>query len=112
MALLDESPDFSEAAAQAFDTLHQCVGPRAIDEILPSLLANLHTGDKFEYALEGLKEILAVRSNVVFPVLIPTLIAQPIAAFNGRALGSLVSIASTALNHRLTNILAPLIQSQ
>ncbi|KAF9918095.1 translational activator of GCN4 [Lobosporangium transversale] len=111
-ALLDESPDVREAAAQAFDTLHQCVGPKAIDEILPSLLANLHTGDKSEYALEGLKEIMAVRSNVVFPVLIPNLIAQPITAFNARALGSLVSVAGTALNRRLTNILAALIQSQ
>ncbi|KAF9438265.1 translational activator of GCN4 [Entomortierella beljakovae] len=111
-ALLDESPDVREAAAQAFDTLHQCVGPKAIDEILPSLLASLHTGDKSEYALEGLKEIMAVRSNVVFPVLIPTLIAQPITAFNARALGSLVSVAGTALNRRLTNILAALIQSQ
>ncbi|KAF9179251.1 translational activator of GCN4 [Haplosporangium sp. Z 11] len=111
-ALLDESPDVREAAAQAFDTLHQCVGPKAIDEILPSLLANLHTGDKSEYALEGLKEIMAVRSNVVFPVLIPTLIAQPITAFNARALGSLVSVAGTALNRRLTNILAALIRSQ
>ncbi|KAI1317575.1 translational activator of GCN4 [Mortierella claussenii] len=111
-ALLDESPDVREAAAQAFDTLHQCVGPKAIDEILPSLLANLHTGDKSEYALEGLKEIMAVRSNVVFPVLIPTLIAQPITAFNARALGSLVSVAGTALNRRLTHILAALIQSQ
>ncbi|KAG0198297.1 translational activator of GCN4 [Mortierella sp. GBA30] len=111
-ALLDESPDVREAAAQAFDTLHQCVGPKAIDEILPSLLANLHTGDKSEYALEGLKEIMAVRSNVVFPVLIPTLIAQPITAFNARALGSLVSVAGTALNRRLTNVLAALIQSQ
>lgn len=111
-ALLDESPDVREAAAQAFDTLHQCVGPKAIDEILPSLLANLHTGDKSEYALEGLKEIMAVRSNVVFPVLIPTLIAQPITAFNARALGSLVSVAGTSLNRRLTNILAALIQSQ
>ncbi|KAG0238098.1 translational activator of GCN4 [Actinomortierella wolfii] len=111
-ALLDESPDVREAAAQAFDTLHQCVGPKAIDEILPSLLASLHTGDKSAYALEGLKEIMAVRSNVVFPVLIPTLIAQPITAFNARALGSLVSVAGTALNRRLTNILAALIQSK
>ncbi|KAF9957711.1 translational activator of GCN4, partial [Mortierella alpina] len=111
-ALLDESPDVREAAAQAFDTLHQCVGPKAIDEILPSLLANLQSGEKSEYALEGLKEIMAVRSNVVFPVLIPTLIAQPISAFNARALGSLVSVAGTALNRRLTNVLAALIQSQ
>ncbi|KAG0253420.1 translational activator of GCN4 [Actinomortierella ambigua] len=111
-ALLDESPEVREAAAQAFDTLHQCVGPKAIDEILPSLLASLHTGDKSAYALEGLKEIMAVRSNVVFPVLIPTLIAQPITAFNARALGSLVSVAGAALNRRLTNILAALIQSK
>ncbi|KAG9284337.1 hypothetical protein G9A89_007492, partial [Geosiphon pyriformis] len=97
-ALVDESGEVREAAAQAFDTLHQHVGPKAIDEILPSLLNSLQSGENSDYALEALKEIMAVRANVVFPVLIPTLITIPITSFNARALASLVSVAGSALN--------------
>jgi hypothetical protein len=52
-----------------------------------------------------------VRANSVFPVLIPTLIAQPITAFNARALGALVKVAGTALNRRLDTVLGALVKS-
>ncbi|RUS31239.1 hypothetical protein BC938DRAFT_478212 [Jimgerdemannia flammicorona] len=111
-ALCDSSSDVREAAAQAFDTLHQNVGPKAIDEILPTLLNSLQsTDDSSIYALEALKEIMAVRANVVFPVLIPTLITVPISAFNARALASLVTVAGAALNRRLTTIVGALMES-
>lgn len=41
----------------------------------------------------------------MFPVLIPTLTAIPMTVFNARALASLVSVAGTALNKRLTFLL-------
>ncbi|KAI8992465.1 armadillo-type protein [Pilobolus umbonatus] len=111
-ALCDPSDDVREAAAQAFDTLHQNVGARAIDEILPFLLNKLQSSDETSaYALSALKEIMSVRSNVVFPVLIPTLITVPISAFNARALASLVTVAGPALNKRLTAILEALIET-
>ncbi|KAJ3153392.1 translational activator of GCN4 [Geranomyces michiganensis] len=115
-ALVDEAPDVREAAAQAFDMLHQHMGRQAIDEILPSLLNMLKSGDKQAdrssvYALEALKEIMAVRSNVVFPVLIPTLIARPISAFNARALASLITVAGPALNRRLDTIFPALMDA-
>ncbi|CAG8528815.1 4749_t:CDS:10 [Funneliformis caledonium] len=110
-ALVDESSDVREAAAQAFDTLQQHVGDKAIDEILPTLLNSLQSGDDSVYALEALKEIMAVRANLVFPVLIPTLIQTPITTFNARALASLVTVAGPALNKRLTQILSALIVS-
>ncbi|CAB4435369.1 unnamed protein product [Rhizophagus irregularis] len=110
-ALVDESSDVREAAAQAFDTLQQNVGDKAIDEILPKLLNSLQSGDESIYALEALKEIMAVRANVVFPVLIPTLIQIPINAFNARALASLVTVAGPALNKRLAQILSALMIS-
>ena len=40
-ALVDETPEVREAAAQAFDSLHQNLGTKAIDEVLPSLLNEL-----------------------------------------------------------------------
>ncbi|KAM3583875.1 translational activator of GCN4 [Umbelopsis sp. WA50703] len=111
-ALCDSSAEVREAAAQAFDTLHQCVGPKAIDEILPTLLNMLQSSDENSvHALEALKEIMAVRANVVFPVLIPTLITTPISAFNARALGSLATVAGSALNRRITTILNALMNS-
>ncbi|KAJ2996777.1 translational activator of GCN4, partial [Globomyces sp. JEL0801] len=103
-ALVDSSATVRAGAAQAFDILHQQMGARAIDDIIPNLLANLQT-DSDGYALEGLKEIMAVRSNVVFPVLIPTLLTEPITAMNAQALGALVSVAGTALNRRLDTII-------
>jgi hypothetical protein len=46
---------------------------------------------------------------VVFPILIPTLIASPITAFNARALASLVTVAGDALSKRLNIILGALV---
>ncbi|KAI9281941.1 armadillo-type protein [Sporodiniella umbellata] len=112
-ALCDPAEEVREAAAQAFDTLNQCIGNRAIDEILPSLLNKLQSSDESSgYALSALKEIMSVRSNAVFPVLVPTLITVPITAFNARALASLVTVAGPALNKRLEAILDSLIESR
>ncbi|KAG2194137.1 hypothetical protein INT47_004207 [Mucor saturninus] len=111
-ALCDPSDEVREAAAQAFDTLNQNIGSKAIDVILPSLLNKLQSSDETSaYALSALKEIMSVRSNAVFPVLIPNLISVPISAFNARALASLVTVAGPALNKRLTAILEALIES-
>ncbi|CAO3648342.1 unnamed protein product [Cunninghamella blakesleeana] len=112
-ALCDSSVEVREAAAQAFDTLHQNVGSRAIDDILPYLLNQLKANNETsDYALSALKEIMAVRANVVFPVLIPNLIQVPINAFNAGALASLVTVAGPTLNKRLTSILDALIESR
>ncbi|KAJ3329947.1 translational activator of GCN4 [Blyttiomyces sp. JEL0837] len=111
-ALMDSEPEVREAAAQAFDMLHQHLGNKAIDEVLPSLLNELKSGGDSHnsgYALEALKEIMSVRSNVVFPVLIPTLLHVPISSFNARALGSLISVAGSALNRRIATILPALL---
>ncbi|GAA5801232.1 hypothetical protein HPULCUR_006676 [Helicostylum pulchrum] len=111
-ALCDPSDEVREAAAQAFDTLNQNIGSKAIDEILPSLLNKLQSSDETSaHALSALKEIMSVRSNAVFPVLIPNLISVPITAFNARALASLVTVAGPALNKRLTAILEAIIES-
>ncbi|KAI8916484.1 armadillo-type protein [Powellomyces hirtus] len=115
-ALVDEEVEVREAAAHAFDMLHQHMGRQAIDEVLPSLLNTLKAGSNqsdrsSQYALEALKEIMAVRSNVVFPVLIPTLISRPMTAFNAQALASLITVAGPALNRRLEAIFPALMDA-
>lgn len=47
---------------------------------------------------------MQVRADKIFPVLIPRLIAQPITAFNARALSALVRVAGSALGRRVTRI--------
>lgn len=54
---------------------------------------------------------MSVRAHAIFPILIPTLIAQPISAFNAQALASLVTVAGDALNRRLSQILDALQKS-
>lgn len=48
---------------------------------------------------------------MVFPILIPTLIAKPISAFNARALATLVTVAGGTLYKRLHDILEALIST-
>ncbi|GAA5862432.1 hypothetical protein JCM1840_004179 [Sporobolomyces johnsonii] len=104
-ALVDSDPTVRSAAAQAFDVAQQVIGPRSIDETIPTLLDALQTpGETADAALEALREVMQVRSEKIFPVLIPRLIAKPITAFNARALAALVRVAGSALGRRLTNI--------
>lgn len=61
-----------QAAAQTFDSLHGTVGFRALEDILPHLLAQLEEeGEAREYALDGLKQVMAIKSKVVLPYLVP-----------------------------------------
>ncbi|KAK4705757.1 hypothetical protein P7C70_g456, partial [Phenoliferia sp. Uapishka_3] len=104
-ALVDSDPTVRSAAAQAFDVAQQVIGTRSIDETIPTLLDALQQpGETADAALEALKEVMSVRADKIFPILIPRLIASPITAFNARALASLVRVAGAALGRRLTHI--------
>ncbi|KAL7748666.1 translational activator of GCN4 [Sorochytrium milnesiophthora] len=110
-ALVDPSPKVRETAAHAFDALQSNIGTAAIDQILPSLLNDLNSESKSTVALEALREMMAVRSSMVFPVLIPTLLKAPISEFNARALSSLITVAGPALIKRIDEVVPPLVQS-
>lgn len=108
LALLDSNTEVRSSAAKAFDILHQTTGSKAIDDIIPPLLKEMED-DTNGFALEGLKEIMAIRSNVVFPVLLPNLLASPITPFNAQALSALTKIAGSSLNRKLKTILTALL---
>ncbi|EIW69657.1 hypothetical protein TREMEDRAFT_73934 [Tremella mesenterica DSM 1558] len=111
-ALVDPEASVRSAAAKTFDAMQHFLGTKAVDQTIPTLLeAMRNPGESSETALQALKEVMSVRANSVFPILIPTLVAQPITAFNARALGSLVKVAGTALNRRLDTVLGALIKS-
>lgn len=107
LALTDSDPEVREAAAESFDSLQQTFGKRAVDQVLPHLLILLRTESEADNALSALLTLLteATRANVILPNLIPTLLTNPITAFNARALASLAKVGGSSMTRRLPAIL-------
>lgn len=113
-ALTDSDEDVREAAAEAFDSLQQILGKRAVDQVLPFLLNLLRSEDEADNALSALLTLLTetTRSNIILPNLIPTLTTPPISAFDAKALASLSKVAGPAMNRRLPNIVNSLMDNE
>ncbi|KAH6899624.1 armadillo-type protein [Thelonectria olida] len=113
-ALTDSDEDVREAAAEAFDSLQQILGKRAVDQVLPFLLNLLRSEDEADNALSALLTLLTetTRSNIILPNLIPTLTTPPISAFDAKALASLSKVAGPAMNRRLPNIINSLMDNE
>ncbi|KAJ7672704.1 armadillo-type protein [Mycena rosella] len=110
-SLVDDESNVRSAAAKAFDILQEHLGPKAIDQTIPTLLDALRQPGKGSgTALQALREVMSVRASTVFPVLIPTLTAIPMTLFNARALAALVTVAGGALSRRLTVIMSALVR--
>ncbi len=105
-ALCDELSEVREAAAKTFDSLHNTVGARALDDILPDILKQLDDEEVHDRALDGLRQVMAIKSRAVLPYLVPQLIAPPV---NTRALASLAPVAGEALHKHLARILPALL---
>lgn len=107
-AMCDPLPEVREAAAKTFDSLHSTVGVRALDDILPSMLNQLSDPDPHvvECTLDGLRQVMAIKSRVVLPYLVPQLTAAPV---NTKALSILASVAGEALTRYLSKILPALL---
>ena len=107
LALVDSDDEVREAAAESFDALQQTFGKRAVDQVLPHLLNLLRSEDDAENALSALLTLLTEtsRANVILPNLIPTLLTNPITAFNARALASLAKVGGAGMTRRLPIIL-------
>ncbi|KMY91456.1 uncharacterized protein Dsimw501_GD28194 [Drosophila simulans] len=109
-ALCDPLPEVREAAAKTFESLHSTVGSRALDEILPFMLQGLSDPDPFvaENTLDGLRQVMSIKSRVVLPYLVPQLTSPPV---NTKALSILVSVAGEALIKYLPKILSALLEA-
>ncbi|KAG6306393.1 hypothetical protein E4U45_007207 [Claviceps purpurea] len=113
-ALTDSDEEVREAAAEAFDSLQQILGKRAVDQVLPFLLNLLRSEDTADNALSALLTLLTetTRSNIILPNLIPTLTKPPISAFDAKALASLSKVAGAAMNRRLPGIINSLMDNE
>ncbi|GJP65751.1 hypothetical protein CLOP_g22614, partial [Closterium sp. NIES-67] len=108
-ALCDEDAEVREAAAQAFSTLYKSAGMQAIDEIVPALLHSLEDPHTSATALDGLKQILSVRTTVVLPHILPKLVKPPLTEFKAHALGALAEVAGAGMCVHLATVLPPLL---
>ncbi|CAG5089337.1 Similar to Gcn1: eIF-2-alpha kinase activator GCN1 (Mus musculus) [Cotesia congregata] len=109
-ALSDPLPEVRQAAAKTFDSLHSTVGARALDDILPLMLVQLNSPDpqEAENTLDGLRQVMAIKSRVVLPYLVPQLTSAPV---NTKALSILASVAGEALTRYLHKILPALLMA-
>lgn len=108
-ALSDPLSDVRKAAAKTFDSLHSAVGNKALDDILPSMLEGLSDPDPIvaENTLDGLKQIITIKSKVVLPYLVPQLTAPPV---NTKAL-SILCQAGEGLTKYLPKILPSILDA-
>uniref|UniRef100_UPI00358E4439 stalled ribosome sensor GCN1 isoform X2 n=1 Tax=Myxine glutinosa TaxID=7769 RepID=UPI00358E4439 len=105
-ALMDPLPSVRTAAAKTFEQLHVTVGYQALDDVLPALLSHLDDDSLSEFALDGLRQVMAIRSRAVLPYLIPKLTTPPV---NIRVLAFLASGAGEPLTKYLDVILPALL---
>ncbi|XP_057801902.1 protein ILITYHIA-like [Salvia miltiorrhiza] len=108
-ALCDSTHEVRESAGTAFSTLYKSAGLQAIDEIVPTLLHALEDEQTSDTALDGLKQILSVRTTAVLPHILPKLVHLPLSAFNAHALGALAEVAGPGLDFHLGTILPALL---
>lgn len=106
--LCDELPEVRSSAAQAFDVLQKGIGYRAIDETVPSLLQRIRSTDERaqERALQGLQEILRVKSREVLPYLIPRLLTTPVTTAAARAISRVAEATGTVIHFQIERIFA------
>ena len=101
-------------AAKTFDNLHNMIGVKALDEVVLSLFEEMKkksatNKELSDRALDGLKQIMKVKSRVLLPYLIPHLMQPPV---NINALCKLCCCASTdVLSRHLNKILTTLVNA-
>ena len=112
-ALVDSDEEVRDTAAEAFDSLQQIFGKKAVDQVLPHLLNLLRTEGEADTALSALLTLLTdnTRSSIILPNLVPTLITSPITSFNAKAIASLAEVAGSSMSRRLPTILNALMDN-
>ncbi|KAM3294426.1 hypothetical protein ACQJBY_037360 [Aegilops geniculata] len=108
-ALCDSTQEVRESAGLAFSTLYKSAGLQAIDEIVPTLLRAMEDDETSATALDGLKQILSVRTAAILPHILPKLVQPPLSSFNAHALGALAEVAGPGLSSHIGTILPTLI---
>ncbi|TMW63265.1 hypothetical protein Poli38472_002206 [Pythium oligandrum] len=104
--LCDELPLVRGSAAQAFDVLQRNVGYRAIDETVPALLQRIKSShvEAQERALNGLQEMLRVKSREVLPYLTPRLLTTPVSPAAVKAISRVAQATGPVVHYQIEKI--------
>ncbi|XP_046839578.1 eIF-2-alpha kinase activator GCN1-like isoform X2 [Xenia sp. Carnegie-2017] len=105
-ALCDPLPEVRRSAAETFNYLFKKIGAKALNDIIPDLLQQLAISSLHDVTMDGLREVMAVRSKEVLPFIIPQLILPPVST---QVLASISSVAGDSLTDYLDEILTALI---
>jgi HEAT repeat protein len=111
-ALSDENESVRKIAASSFQSLHNVVGNRALDEVVPSLMVALERSDDEKMrvrALNGLTGILSMRSRELLPYIIPRLVTRPISVNHARALAGVAEVAGATIHYHFGTIIPALL---
>jgi hypothetical protein len=110
-ALCDDYAEVRTMAASCFQNLYNLVGNRTLDEIVPALLVAMESedDDAKARALNGMTEVLGVRSRELLPYIVPRLIKTPMTISHADALGSISSATSSTIHMHFSNIIPTLI---
>ena len=101
-ALCDDVEEVREIAASCFQRLYILVGNKAMDEIVPVLLAGMESGGDDDEnrirAINGLTCILSVRSKELLPILIPRMLRTPITKNQASGLSSICAVTGESIH--------------
>jgi HEAT repeat protein len=112
-ALSADSEIVRKMAAISFQSLYAAVGSRVMDEIVPTFMVALETGEHDEVsrmrALNGLTGILGVRSRELLPYIIPRLIKRPITTNQAEVLAGIARVTGSTIHFHFAAIIPALV---
>jgi len=101
--LCDQSEVVRSQAAKAFQTMCKALGPRAIEDVLPSLITKVakakEVGEEPNLALLGLREIVAAKPRDILEYLLPKFFVSPMLESSAFVLGAVADVSGSVLQY-------------
>ena len=112
IALCSDDTSVQELAAECFQSLYSQMGTDVLDNIVPSLLAQIGDPATHRHAINGLTKILALRSvsRELLPYLIPRLLLSPVTEENLGVLSSVIKVIGEMLHLYLHTLIPALVR--
>lgn len=113
VALCSEDAVVRKLAAACFQSLYSITGSDVLESIVPNLLAQISTPSTHTRAINGLAQILSLRSvsRELLPYLIPRLLKRPLSTDNLTVLSSIAGVTGSTLHSHLHFIVPILVNA-
>lgn len=107
IALCDKAEDVRSLAAQAFHSLMKSIGPRAMNDVIPILLDRIQSGGtdrQSQYAMQGLRQLVALKSRDTLNFFLPILLQSPMSVPYVKTLGAISAGVGHHLHYHYSDI--------